>query len=328
MEHARPINVPQGFDAQALIRSSTYCAMVHAVHHLEREVAPQLAEVLVSSAQYLVLGQALAKPGIVTAELARECGLSPQHTAAVLDGLEKRGLVHRVGARGKGRPTEVNVTEAGVELLLAGWPIVHAAGADRLSATQHRILQELVAQLRGDDPRPDDVVVLVGPDGRDAGTAPRATVHTVDTPLHRAFSTYLRRPDGRVLMTRRALHKRTWPGVWTNSACGHVLPGETEEQAALRRVPQELGAVPTGLRTSLRDFRYRAVDASGIVEHEVCPVLVGEVDPDALDPDPDEVVEHAWVEWGHLQRVVAQSPFLISPWCVEQVAGMGQDPWA
>lgn len=129
-------------------------------------------------------------------------------------------------------------------------------------------------------------------------------------------------------MTRRALHKRTWPGVWTNSACGHVLPGETEEQAALRRVPQELGAVPTGLRTSLRDFRYRAVDASGIVEHEVCPVLVGEVDPDALDPDPDEVVEHAWVEWGHLQRVVAQSPFLISPWCVEQVAGMGQDPWA
>lgn len=174
---------------------------------------------------------------------------------------------------------------------------------------------------------PGDVVVLVDEHGRDAGTAPRLAVHTTDTPLHRAFSTHLVRDDGRVLLTRRALHKVTWPGVWTNSACGHLLPGETPVEAALRRVPQELGATPTDLREVLPGFRYRAVDASGIVEHEVCPVMVGRIDADALAPNPDEVAEHAWATWDEFRALVAAAPFAVSPWAVLQVRELGERPW-
>ena len=85
-----------------------------------------------------------------------------------------------------------------------------------------------------------DLVVLVGEDGADVGTAPRASVHTTDTRLHRAFSAYLFDEAGRLLMTRRALHKRTWPGVWSNACCGHWAPGEDAVAAARRRVPEEL----------------------------------------------------------------------------------------
>ena len=46
----------------------------------------------------------------------------------------------------------------------------------------------------------DDVVVLLDDDGAAIGTCPRAEVHTRDTPLHRAFSSYLLDDAGRLLL--------------------------------------------------------------------------------------------------------------------------------
>jgi len=165
---------------------------------------------------------------------------------------------------------------------------------------------------------PDDEVVLVDDDARPVGTARRLTVHDEDTPLHLAFSLYLFDRDGRVLLTRRALTKKTWPGVWTNACCGHPRPGEADADAVRRRLGEELGVRVEGLSVAIPEFRYRAVDASGIVEHEICPVFVGTV-ADDLDPDPAEVAEHAWVAWESLVATVRATPHLLSPWAAQQV---------
>ena len=127
-----------------------------------------------------------------------------------------------------------------------------------------------------------------------------------------------------MLITRRALHKATWPGVWTNSCCGHPLPGEDIETAARRRVSEELGLEVTELLPAVPDFRYRAVDASGIVENEFCPVFIGHVSSSRVAPDPDEVAEHAWVRWEDLvaaitatpsaRRMPLRSPLIIAGW--------------
>jgi isopentenyl-diphosphate delta-isomerase len=168
----------------------------------------------------------------------------------------------------------------------------------------------------------EELVVLLDGDHRPAGTMPKAEVHGPDTPLHLAFSVYLFDAGGRLLVTRRALSTRTWPGVWTNSCCGHPAPRETPAAAARRRLGQELGLRPARLEPVLADFAYRAVDPSGVAEHEVCPVFVAHLDGDpepAPAPDPAEVAEWRWVPWEEFRTVAATAPWALSPWAVEQV---------
>lgn len=134
----------------------------------------------------------------------------------------------------------------------------------------------------------EELVVLLDQAGAHIGTSAKAGVHTEETPLHLAFSCYLFNESGQLLVTRRALSKKTWPGVWTNSFCGHPGPGESFEDAMARRAAQELGTTITSVNSLLPDFRYRAVDASGIVENEICPVFTATITA-PLAPNPDEV---------------------------------------
>jgi len=164
----------------------------------------------------------------------------------------------------------------------------------------------------------EDLVVLLDDDGTPRGHAPRTSVHGPDTPLHLAFSCYVLDDDGHVLMTRRALSKRTWPGVWTNSFCGHPRPREDAEEAVARRGREELGIEIEDLQLMLPRFRYRAVDASGVVENELCPVWFATT-RSAPMPDPAEVMDRAWVDVTDLGRAVAATPWAFSPWMVLQV---------
>ncbi|CAN5466373.1 isopentenyl-diphosphate Delta-isomerase [soil metagenome] len=171
---------------------------------------------------------------------------------------------------------------------------------------------------------PEDLVVLLDDDGSAIGTAHRSSVHSTDTPLHLAFSCHLLDDAGRVLVTRRALSKRTWPGVWTNSFCGHPRPGEHTEDAVRRHARHELGLDVTAIVPVLPDFRYRAVDAAGIVENEVCPVFAARLatPDDAPVPNPEEVAELAWVPVVDLLLVVERAPWAVSPWLVGQVEAL------
>jgi isopentenyl-diphosphate delta-isomerase len=163
---------------------------------------------------------------------------------------------------------------------------------------------------------PEEEVVLVDDDNNVIGTILKSEVHSADTPLHRGFSIFLFNARGELLLQQRSHLKKTWPLAWSNSCCGHPGLDETNEDAAMRRVRFELGAEARDVRLLL-PYRYQCVK-DGVMENEICPVLVGRIEAGDLRINPDEVEAARWVAWEDFLREFGNDPEKYSPWCQEE----------
>lgn len=72
-----------------------------------------------------------------------------------------------------------------------------------------------------------------------------------DTPGRylRVVELFLQRPNGDIYLPRRSTEKKIFPGSLDHSAAGHVLQGESYEQALVREIHEELG-----VNTALKDI--------------------------------------------------------------------------
>jgi len=165
----------------------------------------------------------------------------------------------------------------------------------------------------------DELIVLVNELGEPVGSAPKLASHHKNTPLHLAFSVYIFDQSGRVLVTQRAHSKKVWPDVWTNSCCGHPLPGEIMKQAINRRARFELGIAVENIKVALPDYRYVTPPYNGIIENEICPVFFAESN-ETPEPNGDEVDAYKWVTWSELRSEISQDKGnQWSWWCKDQM---------
>ena len=129
--------------------------------------------------------------------------------------------------------------------------------------------------------------------------------------LHRAFSVFAFNPAGELLLQRRALSKYHSGGLWTNTCCGHPRPGEATEDAARRRLFEELG-MTCGKFANGGVYRYRA-EIKDLVENELDHLLLTEVS-DAPAPNPDEVVEWRFIAPDELTAWIKARPEDFTAW--------------
>jgi isopentenyl-diphosphate delta-isomerase len=170
-----------------------------------------------------------------------------------------------------------------------------------------------------------ELVVLVDEKNNPIGTMPKEKVHTFTTPLHRGFSLFIFNRNGELLVTQRAAGKKTFPDVWTNTVCGHPGPDEDVVAAARRRLKDELGIVSGDIRV-VSPYRYRFVDIHGIMENEICPILVGHTHEDPK-MNPRELAAWKWMPWHEFLTEIQNIPDKYSPWCIEEAAILRQkDP--
>jgi len=161
-----------------------------------------------------------------------------------------------------------------------------------------------------------DHIVLVDAQNKVLGTAPKLATHNANTPLHRGFSIFLFNSKGELLLQQRSKNKKTWPLVWSNSCCGHPMLNESNMDAAKRRLSFELGITLNEVYEILPNFSYRA-QKDGIVENEICPVLVGFTDKKPI-MNKDEIENIRWIPWLKFLKEIEDKNKIYSLWSKEE----------
>ena len=129
--------------------------------------------------------------------------------------------------------------------------------------------------------------------------------------LHRAFSIFVFNSRGEMLMQQRASGKYHSAGLWTNACCSHPQPGEKTEDAARRRLREELGfEIPL---SEIFDFIYKAEFVNGLAEYEYDHVYVGEYDGD-IRVDEGEVMDFCFRPMPEIRKLITDHPQNYTAW--------------
>ena len=153
-------------------------------------------------------------------------------------------------------------------------------------------------------------VVLVNEDDVELGTMEKMETHRKGL-LHRAFSIFIFDQYGRMLLQQRSADKYHGALLWSNACCSHPFPGEKIEDAAQRRLMEELGfQAPL---QKIFTFLYRAEVENGLIEHEMDHVFTGEYQGRIrINPKEVSAYEYASMEW--LRKKLQTDPGLFTTW--------------
>ncbi|GAB1415717.1 isopentenyl-diphosphate Delta-isomerase [Paludibacter sp.] len=130
--------------------------------------------------------------------------------------------------------------------------------------------------------------------------------------LHRAVSVFIFNSKGELLLQKRAESKYHSPGLWTNTACTHPRPNERNEDAAARRLDEEMGMNQIKL-TKLFDFIYKENFENGLTEYEFDHVFVGYSDALPI-PVPTEVGDFKYIDCERLFKKIQKNPDNYTVW--------------
>jgi isopentenyl-diphosphate delta-isomerase len=129
--------------------------------------------------------------------------------------------------------------------------------------------------------------------------------------LHRAFSIFIFNRKGEMLLQQRALSKYHSAGLWTNACCSHPMPGEKIQDAAQRRLMEELG-FETPIE-KIFDFVYKAKFDNGLTEHEFDHVFAGEYEG-KLNINPEEVKDFCYKGIEEIKNTMQTHPQKYTAW--------------
>jgi len=157
----------------------------------------------------------------------------------------------------------------------------------------------------------EESLILVDEKDHIIGYENREKCHQGEGLLHRAFSIFIFNPQSELLIQKRSAKKVLWPLHWSNSVCSHPYKGESYEEAAVRRLKEELGFEAT-LKVLFK-FQYQARFKKFGSEKEMCSVYFGKSNGTVLT-DQTEIAEWRYLDLEKLNKEIQTNPNRYTPW--------------
>jgi isopentenyl-diphosphate delta-isomerase len=157
----------------------------------------------------------------------------------------------------------------------------------------------------------NEYLILVDAEDNVLGYETKENCHLGKGRLHRAFSIFIFNGSKELLLQKRSALKPLWPLYWSNSVCSHPRRGETDLEAAHRRLKEEIG-IETPLQFLFK-FQYRASFKDIGSENELCSVYIGKSDGPIV-ANPGEIAEWKYIDLEELDRDIKAHPEMYSPW--------------
>lgn len=156
-----------------------------------------------------------------------------------------------------------------------------------------------------------DLVVLVDRNDHDLGTMEKLQAHQLGL-LHRAFSVFIFNSKNELLIHKRAEGKYHSGGLWTNSCCSHPFPNEHFQDAAIRRVKQELGMTISGV-DKVGILIYKVALDNNLTEHEYDYILVTQSD-EIPNLNPEEASDYKYQTIDSIKQEMQEHPDRFTFW--------------
>lgn len=153
-------------------------------------------------------------------------------------------------------------------------------------------------------------VILVNDKDEPVGVMDKMLVHQKGL-LHRAFSIFIFDKAGRMLLQQRSPKKYHGALLWTNACCSHPSPGEATEDAAIRRLKEELGFETPLCKVFV--FTYHAQVENGLIEHEFDHVFTGEYEGD-IKVDHNEVADYSFKNMNEIKFLLHEEQEQFTSW--------------
>lgn len=156
----------------------------------------------------------------------------------------------------------------------------------------------------------NEQIIIVDENDNQIGTGEKLQVH-IDGKMHRAFSIFVYNSKGQLMLQKRDKNKYHSGGLWTNTTCSHPNDGENTEDAAHRRIKEEMG-FDCPLK-KLFSFNYKVEFDNGLIENECDHVFIGNYDKKPK-PNPKEAEDWKWISMEDLEKEIDDKPEEFSHW--------------
>lgn len=132
------------------------------------------------------------------------------------------------------------------------------------------------------------------------GQMSKKDIHEGNKIRHREIAVLIYDSNGNLLLQQRSKKKHFNPGKWTVSAIGHVLSGQTPEQAAHRELEEELGFDTKVVFAERRSFDYENHASYGFIYTGEFPKHV------MIKPDKDELERAGFFTKKQVQKMIEE----------------------